>query len=479
MKVFQRFGSVPFSVGETRTESEIEESTVWQRLKETSILQFNSSINGVRISPVAPYAVVALSGLSAPWIGGRTHEHAFSFAKTKTPFSAVDFRRDGVLIALGREDGAVDVYPTADHQTLLRRFKLNAGTVFAVRFSPFENEIVAGTANGDLHIIDISQRREIVHVHAHDDAVADVRPLEAGNCWVSVGKDGAMKFWDFSREGDKLIRAGYSGEAPFSHLVIRGNRLFASAGESVVVVDFQPSISFVGRFTLHTRPIVGMAIVRSNLVTASSDRSIKIIDPSTFAVLYTVKVHSDITSFDAKSDASAYVVGLTGGVVQIKYAKEEEVKQLKKEEVSLPENFRLFNQIERRKDEPWNRELKKFNVADALDKALETGEAPIVAGMIDELDRLGRLDTAIAGRDPQGLIPLLTFLIENTTNPVWSHVILKAIMSVEKIYRFVIADNPQIGKIFEQLVLTINEEMKVQVRASELIGKIDLILDNN
>ena len=478
MKVFQRFGSVPFSVGEIRTESEIEESTVWQKLKETSILQFNSSINRVRFSPVAPYSIVSLSGMSAPWINGKTHEQSFSFAKTKTPFTAVDFRKDGVLIALGREDGAVDIYPTKDHQTLLKRFKLNAGVVFTVKFSPFENEIIVGTGNGHIHIVDISQRKEIIHFKAHEDAVSDLCPLEAGNCWVSVSKDGSMKFWNFSKTDNRLIKEAYKDdETPFSNLVIKGNRLFAAAAENVIVVDFQPSISFVGKFTIHTRPIVGMAIVRSNLVTASSDRNIKIIDPSSFTVIYTVKVHSDITSFDAKSDASAYAVGLTGGVVQIKYANEEEWKQIKKEEVSLPANFRLFNQIERRSDEPWNRELKKFNVSDALDKALETGEAPIIAGMIDELDRLGRLDTAISGRDPQGLVPLLQFLIENTTNPTWSHVIIKAVISVEKIYRFVIADNPQIGKIFEQLVSTINEEMNVQIRAAELIGKIDLILD--
>ncbi|KAH0791659.1 U3 small nucleolar RNA-associated protein 15 [Histomonas meleagridis] len=476
MKVFQKYGAVPFSVGEIRTKTEIEESTVWQKLKENEIFQFNSAINQIKFSPVAPYSIVALSGLSGPWIDGRTHQHKFSFAKTKTPFTSVAFRKDGILIALGREDGTVDIYPTEDHQTLLKRFKLNSGVVFSLSFSPFANEIIAGTGNGQVHIIDISQRKEIEVIQAHNDAVSGVVPLESGNIWVTSSHDGAIKIWDFSKKEclSEIVDPNY----PITHITLCGNRAFASSGECVIVVDIKAKATLVSKFVAHTRPIVGMTIVRSNLVTASGDRTIKVFDPSSFSLLFQMKLHSDITAFDAKSDASAVAIGLSGGVVQLKFAKDEEIVEEKNPELSMPANFRVLNQYEPRNDAPYNRELKRFNEEVALDSVLEIGDTSIIIGMLDELDRLGRLDQAISNRDPGRLMPLLKFLTENVTNPAWSQIILKTVASVEKIYRLVISDNPRVGSLFDKLVNTIRNELEVQKRASRLVGKIDVLLSN-
>ena len=130
-----------------------------------------------------------------------------------------------------------------------------------------------------------------------------------------------------------------------------------------------------------------------------------------------------------------------------------------------------------KKEAPWNRALRKLNWSDALDLVLETNDDAEIVGLIDELDRLGRLETAIRGRDAEGLTPFLEFLIKNTANPVWSHVVLKGVVSVEKIYRSVIGDDPKIGELFEQLVGVIDQELDTQIRAARLVGQIDVILN--
>ena len=473
MNVFDKFGSSPFTVNEIRTPDEVEESLVWSRLKESEILQFNSTVSGIKFSPVAPHSIVCLSGLSGPWIDGRTRVHKFSFSKTKAKFSSVAFRKDGVLIALGREDSTVDTYPVSDHQALHRRWKLDSGIIFSIQFSPFDNRLFVACGNGTVKVIGIALRGDIVSIDAHSDACTAIAPLESGNVWVTAGNDAVIKVWDMNSQ---TCMAEVDAGNPVSQLVVNGSRVFAAAGESVVVVDVQSKTSLIANFAAHTRPIVGMAIVRSNLVTASADRTIKVFDPASFAVLHTIKVHSDITALDVMPDASAMAIGLAGGVLQLKYAvKEEKVKEQR--EAQMPANFRVFRREPPKKEALWNRALRKFNLSDALDLVLETNDDAEIVGLIDELDRLGRLETAIRGRDAEGLTPLLEFLIKNAANPVWSHVVLKAVVAVEKIYRSVIGDEPRIGELFEKLVSVIDEELETQIRAARLVGQIDILLN--
>jgi WD40 repeat protein len=356
-KVFEKIGSSPFSVDEIRSPDEITESLVWSRLKETALLQFNSSISGIKFSPVAPYSVVALAGPSGPWIDGRMRQHTFSFAKTKSSFSAVAFRKDGVLIALGREDGVVDTYPTAHHQTLYRRWKLGCGGVLALAFSSFSNELIVGCRNGSLQILDVASQSAIRPVAAHADAVTDIRPLDSGNLWVSASNDCTVKVWDLA--GPECLSSVPCGD-PVSHIVARGGRVFAAAGESVVVVDVMPRAAVVVRFVAHTRPIVALTLVRSNLVTASADRTIKVFDATSFSLLHTMKVHSDVAAFDAKADASAIAIGLAGGVVELKFAVAAAADSGDSADAAqVPADFRVFKWEPPKREAAWNGALRK------------------------------------------------------------------------------------------------------------------------
>ena len=471
-EVFNKIGAVPFSVGETKTREELEEATVWQKLTESKILQFNASIASVKFSPVSPNPLVVLSGLSGPWINGKTHTQDFAFAKTKAPFSSIAFRKDGVLVALGREDGTVDVYPTKDHQTLLRRFKLNSGVVFSLVFSPFANEIVVGCGNGTIQIIDVSGARDPVSIEAHGDSVTSVIPLDSGNIWVSGSNDGSICVWDLNT---REMISKMDAEGPVSKLIGKGRRIFAAIAENILVVDILTQITKVKLVPLHTRQIVDMCIVRSNLVTASADRTLNVVDPASFAVLYSLKMHSDIVAFDGLPDASQVAVALTNGVVQLRYVPQVVKVTKEKPNVQMPANFRVFTPQKPEKRERWNQRLAKFEFAEALDLALE--EKPEIAvGMIDELDRLGGLEAAISGRDAGSIQPLLKFLIENVSNPQWASVVLKAVFVFERIYRQVIGDVPAIGKMFDELASHIKEELDIQREATNLVGKIDLFL---
>jgi hypothetical protein len=158
---------------------------------------------------------------------------------------------------------------------------------------------------------------------------------------------------------------------------------------------------------------------------------------------------------------------------------QDKIEDRKTEAPKWPASFQVFQREPVKTETSWNRALKKFNVVEALDLVLKSKNAAEIVGMIDELDRLGKLDAALSGRDSQNLANLLEFLTVNVVDPVWSHVILKAVVAVEKIYRVVIVDDPVVGGVFEELVRVINEELETQAKAARLVGQIDVLLDHH
>jgi U3 small nucleolar RNA-associated protein 15 len=334
---------------------------------------------------------------------------------------------------------------------------------------------VVGCRNGTIKVIDIASRSSIISFPAHSDSVMTVQPLDSGNLWLSGSTDATVKIWNLS---ENVALSEIACGNPVTHAVVRGSRAFVAAGESVIVIDIGRALTVVCEFAAHTRPIVGICVVRSNLVTASADRTIKVFDSTSFSLLHQIKVHNDIAAFDALPDASAIAIALAEGVVQLKFAPAEiEQRGKEEQELPMPANFRVFRREPPKREASWNRALRKFNVVDALDLVLETGDSAEIVGMIDELDRLGKLNAAVVGRDPHSLVPLLRFLVENAVNPVWSHVVLKAVIALEKIYRDVIVDDPTIGGLFDDLVRLISVELETQKRASKLIGRISILLE--
>jgi hypothetical protein len=103
-------------------------------------------------------------------------------------------------------------------------------------------------------------------------------------------------------------------------------------------------------------------------------------------------------AFDARTDASAIAVALAGGVVQLKFAPAESESARKDNEMSrMPANFRVFKREPPKREVAWNRAFRRFGVVDPLDLVLDTGDAPEIVGMIDELDRIGKLHATVTG----------------------------------------------------------------------------------
>lgn len=458
--------------GEIRSQQEIEESEVYQKLTKSTMLKFTTSISKVLFSPVYPHSIVGITGLIAPWIDGVSFSNAFHFAKSRSVYSSVDIRKDGVLIALGNESGSINIFPVKDHGVLLRKFKLKNGSIRSLKFSPFQNELIAGTEKGKLFVIDISGRSSEFVINAHQDCISAIEPFSSGNIWITGSHDGTIKIWNFNHP---IEISSLNVDGSISNLKLHGDRVYISVGEDIVVASIEQKLHFVSRWTAHTRPIVGLSFARGNLVTIGGDQLLKVFDPSTLNVKFSQKIHSQILSFDILPDASSIIFSLQAGVVQIKTSKP--VIESRKRTFKIPEHFQVFKSKKQNLKEPWNQALRRFEFSKSFDLVFETGNTPLIVGMIDELCNIGGLDRALSGRSNTELKPILEFFIEQMINSNWTHVICRAIISIEKIYKISIREIPFLGNIFDQLNLRVEEELFVQKRAAMLIGEIDLLLE--
>lgn len=200
--------------------------------------------------------------------------------------------------------------------------------VYTLCLLPEEKLLLCGTASGNLHIIDLNERKEIRNIEAHKLGVYDIKIL--GSQIITVGGDGKLNVWDrnefaliksihYSKKSARVISihpqqtelsVGYSDfhlrvfdTKAFSllhEMEAHGNSIFAlsytptgntmiSGGRDVMLRhwDNQNNFDLLKDIPAHTLHINSIAFnPQGNLfATASMDKTIKLWDPETLTLL--------------------------------------------------------------------------------------------------------------------------------------------------------------------------------------------------
>ncbi len=66
--------------------------------------------------------------------------------------------------------------------------------VYSLFVNSLSNQLYAGTASGNLHVIDLAQKKEIRNIEAHQLGLFDMKAF--GNLLITSGGDGLVKIWD-------------------------------------------------------------------------------------------------------------------------------------------------------------------------------------------------------------------------------------------------------------------------------------------
>jgi WD40 repeat protein len=126
--------------------------------------------------------------------------------------------------------------------------------------------LYCGAASGNLHVIDLSQGREIRNIEAHSSGIFDIKMI--GDILVTAGGDGCINIWDpdtlvllhHIEVTDKSVRSlspGYSGKIMAAGSSDHKFRVYSTPGyELLKTVDAHSNSVFTVAFTPHDNEIL-------------------------------------------------------------------------------------------------------------------------------------------------------------------------------------------------------------------------------
>lgn len=121
--------------------------------------------------------------------------------------------------------------------------------------------------------------------------------------------------------------------------------------------------------------------------------------------------------------------------------------------------------------------LKRFRYAEALDSVLKTAASPVVVtSFLQELIYRSALKLALAGRDETTLKPVLSFVAKHITNPRFASILIDTGTMILDLYGPVMGQSPAIDECFVKLQQKLQSELKFQQHLYELLGQMDLLL---
>jgi U3 small nucleolar RNA-associated protein 15 len=475
---------------------EASQSRIWKNYKNTFLRQDHSAITNIAVSE-SLYAVTASARVRF-----FTYDNSNKFSLTRFRNTTIGgcFRNDGELFAAGDIEGSVNLFQVST-KTLLRSYK-HEKPAYGCAFVD-KTHLVTGSDDFYLNFWDISQKKVIWKVLAHDDYPRAVESIE--DLIVSAGMDSKLKLWSKSGE---LVKT-YDHGSPLSSLLSSGPLLISSGHVSYKVWDIRQDQAIFSS-TPHSKNITSMSFNSniSKFLTSSIDCSLKIHNLSDFSVEYTLKYPEPILSAKLSPNDSHLIVGMADGKLSVRQNKTKskllnqvdptEALYLKKWEefhAKLPEetvkNYRYFNRgvfskqendeivadnEYKKKIREYDILFRKFRYGEVLDLAFDTDRVDLTISILQELALRNGLQDALIARDPATICKVLAWICKKIHNPKYSSTVLPLALLVCDMYSALTDINAALLNCFKKLLKEVEEEFKQQTQALEVVGIIDYLI---
>jgi WD40 repeat protein len=192
---------------------------------------------------------------------------------------------DGKVLASNYK-GEVFLHSSGEAQ----KFELTARWIRALEKAPGDGQALAGTEDGKLVLLSLSDRKETKRIDAHAAAIFDIAINRAGDKIATVAGDGSVKLWNWP----SLEPAGS----------------MSNGSEAIWAVEFSAD--------------------GSKLITGGAERRVRLWDIAKSKLVMSIAVTPDwVTSLASVPDSSLVAAGcMNGKVVVVDYAAMMPVQQL-------------------------------------------------------------------------------------------------------------------------------------------------------
>jgi len=498
--------------------SQTPDGQYWKHLQFPVTIQEFGPISKIDVCRTEPHYIAVTGSSRVQIFNPLTNEVHKTLTKFKSAAHGGRFRRDGQLIAVGGDEGAVKIFDVAS-KTLLRllqrgkssdastsqRLKKDGNaSEFAVRSCDFllDNKSVVGFSDDkSVTVWDVATEDVVASWDVHKDYVRSGCASEITADVIASGSyDHTVRMFDKRVPNNSTMV--FHQDSPVEAVMFFPNgSLLASAGINDVRIWDLIAGKMLAKFNPHNKTItcLGMAMNNSRLVTGSLDRQVKFHDVSTFKTVHSINFPSPVMTAAVAADDSMVCAGMADGLVQFLHRKvppteaEREAEEFKQKASTMQHRYLQFtsfnasssddlvvNQEKAMKESRHDHFLRKFEYSKALDQVLklyvQKRYPEYTYSVLRELKRRKGLKTAVGGRDEKSLCLLLQYLSKYINDPRFSQLLMEVVDVVLELYGSQIGKCPTTDKLFLDIRKRVDREVNNMRQLATLQGSIDLIL---
>ena len=443
-----------------------------------------------------------------------------SLYKFNDVVTSCKLRNNKDILATGTKEGIVQIFQTKNRLSL-RKYTHHKNAINHISFNQNLVNIATCADENDVWIWELATK-DPLHIleNAHSDYIKKIE-YSGVNTLITSSYDKTVKLWDV-RESTTIPQYQIAVSDPIEDFIMINEHLWAVAnGNYVSLIDFRYN-DIVKTINAHQKTVLNVKYdkVRERLITAGADWHLKFhnlnIQPSSddlnkFSitnekVVYTVKLPSEILSFDISSNGENYAIGLLNGTLLVrsrKFTKEdEEQEDLNPEEMinkvlskdhlaQTSKGYKYFyrGQYVKQEDtddiisksrkkinlQKYEKYLKKFQYKNALDAALEKNDPDVIVSLIEELIQRSSLEIALSNRSEDELILFLNFLIWKISDYRFADLLVEVAKILIDMYSWIIGHSSKVLKKFEDLYAKVDSEIDEQKQMISVKSKLDTI----
>ena len=422
----------------------------------------------MHFSPTAPHRFAVTSGTRIQIYSPKTTRVVKTISRFKQVARGGRLRDDGKLVIAGDDTGLVQIFDV-NSRAILRTIRAHDQPVHRTLFSPgtaTDATVLTASDDATVRLFDVATAEERARFDGHVDYVRTAAYVPSHPSLVVSGSyDGTVRLWDARAPDAELMSMthGYPVEDVIVHP--SGTMAISAGGPLIRVWDLLAGRSrCLKALSNHQKTVTCLTWdgAHRRVLSAGLDGLVKVYDAAdgSWTVGHTMRYGGQITSLALSPTDAHLVVGSADGTLSVRRRepKPAELRERQRRKEMLQSGaYEHFVGTSRGVGEThtgaeaeqigfggddataaagsdelkvrrprtkrlreWDRLLKSFRYADALDSVLakRPNQSPNLAfSLILELIHRDGIHQALAGRDDVGLEPILRFLLKHITDP--------------------------------------------------------------
>ncbi|XP_017320973.2 U3 small nucleolar RNA-associated protein 15 homolog [Ictalurus punctatus] len=471
-----------------------EETLYWKNYKAPVQIKEFGAVTKIEFSPQPPYNYVVTASTRIQVYGAHSQEPLRSYSRFRDTAYGGSFRGDGKLLVAGSEEGLVRLFDIGG-RVALRQFTGHSKAVHVTSFLSDGYRVLSGSDDLSCRVWDVASGSERSSYTEHTDYVRAATASKLNpDVFVTGSYDHTVKVCDV-RVGGSVMTLQHGHPVECVLLYPSEALLVSTGGRYVKVWDLLKGGQQLVSLKNHHKTVTCacLSTADNRLLTGSLDRHVKVYN-SSYKVVHSFDYAASILSLALAPDDEMVAVGMANGVLSIRHRKHSEDKQVVAVRRRRGPAYRVFikgknyspkqddfqvNKLAKQHLQKHDLQLKRFQVSNALDAALETWrrstKPEITVAVMVELNRRGTLRNALAGRDEQSLIKLLNFLLKYVTDSRFSNVLLMVADLIVDLYQQVVPQSPVVERLLQRLMELLGREAELQQEMMQVLGILDTL----